>query len=444
MKVAFMDLISAENFALSKKVEWDGKLDDISEAIGKFYTLDSFHGEAADSARLYMYEVHSYILAQLKVYLSELISKISIYTWQYLTLDSNISAVIDTDTLYFCQDQMATNSDYVETKDGEIQGTLNDISDLYQAPSTSYTLVTDEMNEVGDSATTLAEKIISYDEFECENVQQVIDYEFDIYSLIAEATKGEVSSVGSYKMGDIEKYDSYEVTYEQMERSEVYLGLNSENTETALGVVSSVNEELAETAELEKKKRNSVFHYVKGAGIIVTGVAAVIVTQGAATPVVVMAFGGATVCCAFGGAEFYEATDEVLNVVNNEPYNVACNPIRDTVFSGDQDAYDLAFNTTQLATGAVGNIPNALAGAAEYGIEETGEYVFVATVENIAIAEAKGQIAAWSVDGFEAVTGIEIDDVTKDTICAAIDIGDTVAGTAGVDTIPSIYSSSGK
>ena len=192
------------------------------------------------------------------------------------------------------------------------------------------------------------------------------------------------------------------------------------------------------------KKRNSVFHYVKGAGIIVTGVAAVIVTQGAATPVVVMAFGGATVCCAFGGAEFYEATDEVLNVVNNEPYNVACNPIRDTVFSGDQDAYDLAFNTTQLATGAVGNIPNALAGAAEYGIEETGEYVFVATVENIAIAEAKGQIAAWSVDGFEAVTGIEIDDVTKDTICAAIDIGDTVAGTAGVDTIPSIYSSSGK
>ncbi len=440
MRVAFVDLVSADNYTIEKKMEWDAKLDDLSSKISAFVNLESFQGDAANSAKLYMYEMHSYIIAQIKMYINEVLSKMTIYIGEYLTLDTSAVAVLDTFTMSLCSTNMNSYSSYIESDEKALQAALADITDLYTAPATSYSTVMDYFDEHGRDASTRSNTMTVFDRSEVEGpIQTLDDYEMDIFSVIYEANSENAVTLDEYKVGDIKGFESYEASFNNLQRSIIETSLEAEKLTDSLNAVANVNEELIDMQQLDEKTQKSVLHYVKGTGCFIAGVTVIVVTQGAATPVVVGSVILATGCTAFGASEYYEASNEMMYVIMNEPDAVAVNPIRDTVFAGNQENYDLAMNITTTAAGLYGGGVKAAQSAVEKGIEDVGGYVFVSSVETMIQNQAKSTAYQLTVDAFEATTGIELDDITENIITGVM--GDVCSGidlkTGGF--IPTIY-----
>ncbi len=440
MRVAFVDLVSVDNYTVQKKLEWDGMLDDLSSKIIAFVNLESFQGEAATCAKTYMYEMHSYIIRQIKMYINELMSKLTIYVGEYLTLDTSAIAVLDTFTMSLCATNMDSYSSYIESDEAQLRAAVANINDIYTAPTTSYATVMDDFDIIGEGAATRSKTMTVFDEGEMVGAIQTLEnYDMDIYRLIAEVSAGNTVSLGTYKSGDISGFKSYAASYNNLKRSIVETSIESEKLTDAFNAVANANEELLDIQQIEEKKKNSALHYVKGTACIIAGIAVIVATDGAATPIVVGGIILGTGCTVFGASEYYEATNELMYVIMNDPDAVAVNPLRDTVFCGDQEAYDMAMDVVTTAADLYGGGIKAAQSAVEKGIEEIGEYVFVSSVETLIQDEVTSAMFQGSVDAFEYTTGIELDDITEEIItgtmgnvCDGIDLK-----TGGF--IPTIY-----
>ncbi|MCM1172603.1 MAG: LXG domain-containing protein [Clostridium sp.] len=440
MRVAFVDLVSADNYVVQKKIEWDAMLEDLVAKITAFVNLESFQGEAADCAKVYMYEMHSYIIAQMKMYINEVMSKFTIYVGEYLTLDTSAVAVLDTFTLNLCANNMSMYSGFIETDESQLRAVVANISDLYTAPATSYSTVMSDFDTVGNDACVLSNTMALFDADEVAGAVETLEqYDLDIYRVIAEASGGNAVALGSYQSGDLAGFASYAASYENLQRSIVDISLEAERLSDAFEEVAGANQELQDIRALEEKEKNSLLHYVKGTGCFITAVSVIVLTDGAATPVVVGGLILAGGCTAFGASEYYEATNEVMNVIMNDPSAVAVNPIRDTIFCGDQEAYDQAMNITTTVASLYGGGVKAYQSAVEKGIEEVGEYVFISSVENYGQNLAKEAVFQGSVDAFEHITGIELDDTTEEIIKGIMSDADVFADSATGGYLPTIY-----
>lgn len=440
MRVAFVDLVSVDNYTIKKKMEWDAQLLDLTNKIAAFVDLESFQGEAANCAKSYMYEMHSFIIAQMKMYNQELMSKLTVYVSEYLTLDTSVVAVLDTFTMSVCATNMNSYSGYIESDETALRAAVANIADLYTAPATSYSTVMDDFETIGTSASLRANTMLTFDKNEVDGPVKILeDYDMDIYRLIAEASEGNAVSPGAYKSGDIKGFKSYAASYESLKRSAADLSMEEQRIKDALNAVADANEELLNIQELEEKKKKSVLHIVKGTGCIIAGVAVIVATEGAATPVVIGAVVLSTGCMTFGASEYYEAGDEILNIINNDPDAVAVNPIRDTVFSGDQEAYDTAMSVTTTAAGLYGGGVQAAQSAVEQGIEDVTGYVIVSGAESLLQGEIRDAAFQGSVDAFESVTGIELDDITEEIITGTMGVTWDGADVVTGGFVPTIY-----
>ena len=83
------------------------------------------------------------------------------------------------------------------------------------------------------------------------------------------------------------------------------------------------------------------------------GVLCIVATAGAATPLVVAGAvaGGGTIL--FGGAEIMEGSQNIYYGASGDMQSSAFNPIRDTVFLGNQGVYDFTKNAFVFAAGAM-------------------------------------------------------------------------------------------
>lgn len=440
MRVAFVDLVSVDNYTIQKKMEWDAMLLDLSNKIAALVDLESFQGEAANCAKSYMYEMHSFLITQMKMYNQELMSKLTVYVSEYLTLDTSVVAVLDTFTMSVCATNMESYSGYIESDEKAMKTAVANIADLYTAPPTSYTTVMDDFETIGDGASLRAETMLEFDRSEVDGPVKILeDYDMDIYRLIAEASEGNAVSPGSYKSGDIRGFKSYEASYNSLKRSAADLSLETDRIKDAFNAVADANEELQDMQALEEKKKKSVLHIVKGTGCIIAGVAVIVATDGAATPVVIGAMVLSTGCMTFGASEYYEAGDEIYNIIQNDPDAVAVNPIRDTVFAGDQEAYDTAMSVTTTVAGLYGGGVQAAQSAVEQGIEDVTGYVIVSGAESLAQGEIRDAVFQGSVDAFEEITGIELDDVTEEIITGTMGVTWDGADVVTGGFVPTIY-----
>jgi len=99
--------------------------------------------------------------------------------------------------------------------------------------------------------------------------------------------------------------------------------------------MDSLKKELA-----DQRAKDGAFQWVLGAGAVIVGVAAIVLTAGMATPLVVAAAVAGSCSIAYGVSNIVEADQNIAYGLAGDPYTTAVNPIRDTVFMGNQSAYD--------------------------------------------------------------------------------------------------------
>ncbi|MCL2427549.1 MAG: hypothetical protein FWD05_14580, partial [Oscillospiraceae bacterium] len=117
----------------------------------------------------------------------------------------------------------------------------------------------------------------------------------------------------------------------------------------------------------QERTERGVLQWVVGGLVVIGGVAAIVLTAGMATPFVVAGVVAGTAAIAYGASEMREGQHNVALGMAGDPFTSAFNPLRDTIFMGNQQAYDI-FGMVAVASTAVVSLG---AGAVNVGVAAT-------------------------------------------------------------------------
>lgn len=181
---------------------------------------------------------------------------------------------------------------------------------------------------------------------------------------------GSTNSVLSYKSGDLINKTQVLDLYNKVQSSIEYVENNKEEIElVALNqqeVFSQMQKDYEEA--LEAREDEGRVKIITGALAVVVGGAAIILTAGAATPIVVTAVVTGLSSAAYGVSNIQEGKEDIYYASIGDLNSVAINPIRDTVFMGNQGAYNLWGNINMAVAGLcipVSQAVNGVAGASK-------------------------------------------------------------------------------
>ncbi|WP_231142749.1 hypothetical protein [Streptococcus equi] len=111
---------------------------------------------------------------------------------------------------------------------------------------------------------------------------------------------------------------------------------------------------------------------------IAVGVAAIVMTAGAATPLVVGAFVVGSGAVAYGASNLYEAGHNIYLGSVGDGLTVATNPLRDTLFMGNDRLYHQIgglFTTASAVMIPIGQTKSVAKGLTEFTIGEVGGFI---------------------------------------------------------------------
>ncbi|MFP9227480.1 hypothetical protein RIM63_01335 [Streptococcus equi subsp. zooepidemicus] len=111
---------------------------------------------------------------------------------------------------------------------------------------------------------------------------------------------------------------------------------------------------------------------------IAVGVAAIVMTAGAATPLVVGACVVGSCTAAYGASNLYEAGHNIYLGSVGDGLTVATNPLRDTLFMGNDRLYHQVgglFTTASAAMIPIGQTKSVAKGLTEFTIGEVGGFI---------------------------------------------------------------------
>ena len=121
-----------------------------------------------------------------------------------------------------------------------------------------------------------------------------------------------------------------------------------------LAVDSSVNDGFGELhgyhndtkprTEADERKDNGFWKVLGGAGLVLLGITCVVLTAGAATPIVAAGAVAGTGTAIFGLSDTIEGGSDIYYGSLGDIESVSVNPLRDTVFQGDEAAYQTTEN----------------------------------------------------------------------------------------------------
>ncbi|HFI0066043.1 TPA: hypothetical protein ACGORS_002310, partial [Streptococcus suis] len=134
-----------------------------------------------------------------------------------------------------------------------------------------------------------------------------------------------------------------------------------------------------EALAAEERSKQGWIDLALGAVTIAVGLAAIVATAGAATPLVVGAgIVAGTGAVAYGASNVAEAGQDIYLGYKGDGKTLAINPIRDTLFMGNDKLYHQVgglFTTTSAVMIPIGQTQSVTKGLAEFAIGEVGGFV---------------------------------------------------------------------
>ncbi|HEM6099540.1 TPA: hypothetical protein U2B91_001205 [Streptococcus suis] len=134
-----------------------------------------------------------------------------------------------------------------------------------------------------------------------------------------------------------------------------------------------------EALAAEERSKQGWIDLALGAVTIAVGLAAIVATAGAATPLVVGAgIVAGTGTVAYGASNVAEAGQDIYLGYKGDGKTLAINPIRDTLFMGNDKLYHQVgglFTTTSAVMIPIGQTQSVTKGLAEFAIGEVGGFV---------------------------------------------------------------------
>ena len=335
-KIQFEDITNVQRELSNSIAIWNNSINNLLKAIKNFSDDSSLKGETMDSIKVYLCEVHGTLLVSMQNLLQDYAYSFLLYKDGYYNIDSDSKAKFSEQTFVNLRKELSDSRNNFANQIDLLISTKNKVSDLISYSGNSHDTMIANYNFLISGLDTLNNRIIAY-----EKLHQSQDLKLFKELLVStrnfmENYSNKARDISSYQSGDLAKIDFAKELAVAFENSNRYLSNRRDIIEEAQKRDKVRWEEI-----LAKERRNrGIKNLIVGGLTLLVGTGAIVATGGSATPLVVLAgkiCGTGTV--AYSVSNMAEGGQDVILGSLGDNETRAFNPIRDTIFLGNDKLY---------------------------------------------------------------------------------------------------------
>ena len=373
-KIKFDDITSVQVESQKTMNAWGEAINNLNTAMTEFINNTNLQGQAISSMRTYLVEVHGTLLQTLVNLMNDYSSNLLLYKDGYYQIDSSNHAKLPGQVFTTLHSDLKSSRDNLKSEIELLNATKDKISDLVSYEGSSHTSTVMDYNFLLNQIKNLDSSIIQYESNHAS--QDLVAFKELLAAtkaLIAEHA-GKTRTVGTYQSGDFAKLKSvqrFAIAYQQATKQ-------MESRVERVKAAQERDKVRFEALAAEDRAKKGWIDLGLGVVTFAIGVLAIWATMGAATPLVV-GFGltaglGTT---AYGASNMYEAGQNIQLGNAGDIHTKAKNPIRDTLFMGNDKLYHQVggiFVTASAIMIPIGQTQSVVKGLTQFAIGEAGAY----------------------------------------------------------------------
>ena len=335
-KIQFEDITNVQRELSNSIAIWNNSINNLLKAIKNFSEDSSLKGETMDSIKVYLCEVHGTLLVSMQNLIQDYAYSFLLYKDGYYNIDTDSKAKLSEQTFVNLRNELSYSRSNFANQIDLLISTKNKVSDLISYSGNSHDTMIANYNFLISGLDTLNNRIIAY-----EKLYQSQDLKLFKELLVStrnfmENYSNKARDISSYQSGDLAKIDFAKELAVAFENSNRYLSNRRDIIEEAQKRDKVRWEEI-----LAKERRNrGIKNLIVGGLTLLVGTGAIVATGGSATPLVVLAgkiCGTGTV--AYSVSNMAEGGQDVILGSLGDNETRAFNPIRDTIFLGNDKLY---------------------------------------------------------------------------------------------------------
>ena len=373
-KIKFDDITSVQVESQKTMNAWEEAIASLNKAMSDFINNQNLQGQAISSMRSYLVEVHGTLLQTLVNLMNDYSTNLLLYKDGYYQIDSSNHAKLPGQVFTTLHSDLKSSRDNLKSEIELLNTAKDKISDLVSYSGSSHTSTVMNYNFLMNQVKNLDNSIIQY---ESNHASQDLVAFKELLSatkaLIAEHA-GKTRTVGTYQLGDFAKLQSVQrfvIAYQQATKQ-------MESRVERVQAAQERDKARFEALAAEDRAKKGWIDLGLGVVTFAIGALAIWATMGAATPLVV-GFGltaglGTT---AYGASNMYEAGQNIQLGNAGDIHTKAKNPIRDTLFMGNDKLYHQVgglFVTASAIMIPIGQTQSVVKGLTQFAIGEAGAY----------------------------------------------------------------------
>jgi len=361
--IKFDDITSVQVESQKTINAWGESVASLNKAMSDFINNKNLQGQAISSMRNYLVEVHGTLLQTLVNLMNDYSTNLLLYKDGYYQIDGDLHTKLPGQVFTNLHSALKSSRDNLKSEIEILNTTKDNISDLVSYEGSSHTSTVMDYNFLMNQLKNLDTSITQYESNHAS--QDLVAFKELLAAtkaLIAEHA-GKTRTVGTYQSGDFAKLKSvqrFAIAYKQA-------------TQQMESRVERVKARFEALARSDKGWQN----WAIGGLTIIAGVAAIIFTLGSATPLVVAGGIVGLGTTAYGASNMYEAGQDIKLGNAGDIHTKAENPIRDTLFMGNDKLYHdvgTVFVTASAIMVPIGQTQSVVKGVTQFAIGEAGAY----------------------------------------------------------------------
>ena len=371
--IKFDDITSVQVETQKTMNAWGESMSSLNKAMNDFIKNQNLQGQAILSMRTYLVEVHGTLLQTLANLMNDYSTNLLLYKDGYYQIDSFLHTKLPGKEFTRLHSDLKGSRDKLKPEIELLKTTKSDISDLVSYEGSSHTSTVMNYNFLMNQIKNLDTSITQYESsHSSQDLSAFKELLAATKALIAEHS-GKSRNVGTYQSGDFAKLKSvqrFALAYDQAAKQ-------MESRVERVKAAQERDKVRFEALAAEDRAKKGWIDLGVGVFTAVIGIIAIVSTMGAATPLVVA--GGVV---GFGTSVYglSNAEEGVHNIALGNAGDIqtkAKNPIRDTVFMGNDKLYHDVGNTFVTASAImipIGKTQSVVQGLTEFAIGEAGAY----------------------------------------------------------------------
>ena len=368
--IKFDDITSVQVESQKTINAWGESVASLNKAMTDFINNQNLQGQAISSMRNYLVEVHGTLLQTLVNLMNDYSTNLLLYKDGYYQIDGDLHTKLPSKVFTNLHSALKSSRDDLKSEIEVLNTTKDKISDLVSYEGSSHTSTVMNYNFLMNQLKNLDTSITQY---ESNHASQDLVAFKELLSatkaLVAEHA-GKTRTVGTYQSGDFAKLQSvqrFAIAYKQA----------TQQMESRVERVQAAQERDKVRFEALARSDKGWKDMAVSALTIIVGVTAIVVTLGSATPLVVAGGIVGLGTTAYGASNMYEADQDIKLGNAGDIQTKAGNPIRDTLFMGNDKLYHDVGNIFVTASAImipIGQTQSVVKGLTQFAIGEAGAY----------------------------------------------------------------------